>query len=125
MKKRLREKLNNSYNALYAARRQRYKRKGIKCVTYELIPIGDRDRLALINDELSPDYRYATHWLIDAYVSDGAKIRIFPCSNNGATRSISPVRMIIFFEKDVEQVLDTFSQVIEDMKADRFWSTIY
>ncbi|URN94546.1 MAG: hypothetical protein NAG76_22465 [Candidatus Pristimantibacillus lignocellulolyticus] len=126
MRKRLKKKIENSYNALNEARRQRFKRKGIRCIRYEFLPIGERDRFELTNDEISPDYPYATHWLIETFVwENSSQIRIFPCSKNGGTTSISPVRLIVYFDKNVEQILDTFKKVIEDMKSDRFWNTIY
>ena len=68
MRKRLKKKLTNSYNSLNGAKRQRCKRKGMKCIRYEFIPIGERDRVALSNDEMIPDYSFASHWLIEAYV---------------------------------------------------------
>jgi hypothetical protein len=122
MRKRLKKKSENRYNALNEAKRQRFKRKGIR---YEFLPIGERDKFALTNDEITPDYPYATHWLIKAFVwEDSSQLRIFPCSKNGGTTSISPVR-IIFSDKNVEQILITFKKVVEDMKSDRFWDTIY
>jgi hypothetical protein len=116
------KKLENRYNALNAAKRQSFKRKGIRCMRYEFIPIGERDKFALANDEITPDYPYATHWLIEAFPwEDSSQIRIFPCSKNGGTTSISPVRMIMFSDKNIEQILYTFIKVVEDMKSDRFW----
>lgn len=125
MRKRLKKKLENRYNALNEAKRQGFKRKGIRCIRYEFLPIGERDKFALTNDEITPDYPYATHWLIEAFVwEDSSQLRIFPCSKKGGTTSISPVR-IIFSDKNVEQILITFKKVVEDMKSDRFWDSIY
>ncbi|SES46075.1 hypothetical protein [Psychrobacillus sp. OK032] len=126
MRKRLKKKLENRYNALNEAKRQRFKRKGIRCIRYEFLPIGERDKFALTYDEITPDYSYATHWLIEAFVwEDSSQLRIFACSKNGGTSSISPVQMIIFSDNDVEQILNTFKKVFEDMKSDKFWDTIY
>lgn len=126
MRKRLKKKLENRYNALNEAKRQRFKRKGIRCLSYEFLPIGERDKFALINDEITPDYPYATNWLIEAFVwGDSSQLRIFPCSKNGGTTSMSPVQMIIFRDKNIEHILNTFKKVVEDMKRDRFWDTIY
>jgi len=126
MRKRLKKKSENRYNALDVAKRQRIKRKGIRCIRYDFLPIGERDKFALTNDERTPDYPYATHWLIEAFVwEDSSQIRIFPCSKNGGTTSISPVQMIIFSDKNVKQILNTFKKVVEDMKSDNFWDTIY
>ncbi|WP_260287744.1 hypothetical protein [Peribacillus aracenensis] len=119
MRKRLKKKLENRYNALNKAKRQRFKRKGNRCIRYEFLPIGERDKY---NDEITPEYPYATHWLIEAFDS---QIRIFPCSKNGGTTSSSPVQMIIFSYENVKQILNTLKKVVEDMKSDRFWQTIY
>jgi hypothetical protein len=126
MRKRLKKKLESRHNALNEAKRQRFKRKGIRCIRYEFLPIGERDRFALTNDESIPAYPHATHWLVEAIVaSDYSQLRIFPCSKNGGTTSISPVRMIIFSDKNVEKVLITFKKVVEDMKSDSFWNADY
>lgn len=125
MRKRLKKKRENRYNALNGAKRQKVKRKGIRCIQYEFLPIGECDRYALTNDEITPDYPYATHWLIEAYLEkDSSQILIFPCSKNGGTTSLSPVRMIMFYDKNSEQ-LHTFNKMVKDMKRDRFWNTDY
>lgn len=126
MRKRLKKKVENRYNALNEAKRQRYKRKGIRCIGYEFLPIRERDKFALTNDEITPDYPYATHWLIEGFVwEDSSQLRIFACSSNGGTSSISPVRMIISSNNNVEDILNTFKKVVEDMKNDNFWDAIY
>lgn len=124
MRKRLKKKLENRYNALIEAKRQRFKRKGNRCIRYEFLPIGERGKYALNKDEITPEYPYATHWLIEVlnrkHIYD---IRIFPCSKNGGTTSSSPVQMIIFYDENVKQVVNTYKKVVEDMKSDRFWHT--
>ncbi|USK61760.1 hypothetical protein [Peribacillus asahii] len=126
MRKRLKKKLENRYNALKEAKRQRHKRKGNRCIRYEFLPIGERDRYAFINDEVTPDYPSATYWLVEAFCWKHNNIlRIFPCSKIGGSTSNSPVRMIIINDENVKEILNTFEKVIEDMKNDRFWHTIY
>ncbi|MFJ7755914.1 hypothetical protein ACQKGI_21995 [Peribacillus muralis] len=126
MRKRLKKKSENRYNALNEAKRQRFKRKGNRCIKYEFLPVGEKDKYALNNDEITPEYPYATHWLIEAFNwKHTSQIRVFPCSKNGGTTSNSPVQMIIFNDENVKQVLNTFKKVVEDMKSDRFWQTIY
>lgn len=121
MKKRLKKKLTNRYNALNGARRQSGKRKGIKCLRYAFLPIGEKDKIALIADEMIPDYSFASHWLIEAYAwQDCSQVRIFPCSENGGTLSISPLQMLIFDGKEVRGVLSEFKQAVKTMKNDRF-----
>lgn len=35
---------------------------------YEFILIGERDKFVLANDEITPDYPYATHWLLRRFL---------------------------------------------------------
>lgn len=122
MRKRLKKKLTNSYNSLNGAKRQRCKRKGMKCIRYELIPIGEKDRVALSNDEMIPDYSFASHWLIEAYVwEDYSQVRTFPCARNGGTTSSSPLHIIILNGKKEKEVSNEFKKACKDMKNDRFW----
>ncbi|MFJ8262915.1 hypothetical protein ACIQ4I_13325 [Rummeliibacillus sp. NPDC094406] len=128
MRKRIKKKIENRYNALNNAIRQSHKRKGNKFIRYEFLPIGKRDKYNLNNDELTYDYPYATHWLIEAIAwkhDNISQIRIFPCSKNGGTTDISPVQIIVFYDINVNEILETFEKVVEDMKSDRFWNTIY
>ncbi|MGG3944158.1 hypothetical protein ABEV54_22400 [Peribacillus psychrosaccharolyticus] len=119
-------KEKNTNNALNRAKRQKVKRKGIRCIQYEFLPIGECDRYAQTNDEITPDYPYATHWLIEAHLEkDSSQILIFPCSKNGGTTSLSPLRMIIFYDKNSELLFNTFNKIVKDMKRDRFWNTDY
>lgn len=122
MNKRLKKKLTNRYNALNEARRQRGKRKGIKCIRYAFLSIGERDKAALTADETIPDYSFASHWLIEAYAwQDCSQVRIFPCTENGGTTSISPLQMLIFEGKEVRGVLSEFRKAVKAMENDRFW----
>lgn len=121
MKKRLKKKVTNRYNALSGAKRQRGKRKGVKCITYAILPIGERDKAALTTDEMIPDYSFASHWLIEAYAwQECSQVRIFPCSENGGTTSSSPLQMLIFDGKEVRGVLSEFRKAVKAMKTDRF-----
>lgn len=121
MKKRLKKKLQNEYNALKGARRQTGKRKGIKCINYAFLPIGERDKISLITDETIPDYSFASHWLIEAYAwQDCSQVRIFPCTEKGSTTSISPLQMLIFEGKEVRGVISTYRKVIKAIENDRF-----
>lgn len=122
MRKRLKKKLTNRYNALHAAKRQRYKRKGTKCIAYEFLPIGERDKAALTNDESISDYSFASHWLIEVYAWENfSQVRVFPCSKNGDTSSISPLQIIIFEGKKVKEISNAFKKACIDMKNDQFW----
>jgi hypothetical protein len=121
MKKRLRKKVTNRYNALNGAKRQRGKQKGVKCIRYAFLPIGERDKDALTIDEMIPDYSFASHWLIEAYAwQDCSQVRIFPCTDNGGTTSISPLQMLFFEGKEVRGVLSEFRKAVKAMKNDRF-----
>ena len=122
MRKRLKKKLTNKYNVLNGAKRQRYKRKGIKCIRYEFLPMGERDKAALTNDEMVPDYSFASHWLIEAYAWEAcSQVRVFPCSKIGGTNSLSPLYMIILDGKKGNEVSTEFNKACKDMKNDRFW----
>lgn len=128
MRKRIKKKMENKFNALVEAKRQSHKRKGNRCIRYEFLPIGKIDKHNLINDESTYDYPNATHWLIDAFVwkhHNSSVIRIFPCSKNGGTTDISPVRIIFFDDTNLNEILDTFEKVVDDMKSDKYWDTIY
>lgn len=121
MKKRLKKKLTNGYNALNGAKRQRGKRKGVKCIKYAFLPIGERDKAALTTDEMIPDYSFASQWLIEAYAwQDCSQVRIFPCTENGDTTSISPLQMLIFEGKEVREVLSEFKKAVKAMENDEF-----
>jgi hypothetical protein len=67
LKKRLRKKFENRYNIFKEAERQKHKRKGKRCIQYELLPMGEDDKIAMLNDEITPDYPNATHWLLDVF----------------------------------------------------------
>ncbi|MED4019186.1 hypothetical protein [Sutcliffiella cohnii] len=121
MKKRLKKKFENRYNLLEEAERQKHKRKGNRCIQYELLPMGKDDKIAMIKDEITPDYPNATHWLLDVYnrkLNNIYQIRVFPCSKFGGSPTKSPVRMIFSSE-------NLFGKVIEDMKMDKFWDADY
>lgn len=124
MNKRLKKKVTNRYNALNGARRQMWKRKGVRCISYAFLPIGERDKVALTTDEMIPDYSFASHWLIEAYAwQDCSQVRIFPCTENGGTISSSPLQMLVFDGKEVKGVLSEFRKVVKAMKNDRFRET--
>ncbi|MGO1059193.1 hypothetical protein ACTL32_08710 [Planococcus sp. FY231025] len=121
MRKRIKKKLTNKYHALKGAERQRGKRKGIRCIRYEFLPIGERDKIDLSHDETNPDYSFASHWLIEAYAwQDCSQVRIFPCTENGGTTSSSPLQMIVFDGKEVTGVLHEFRKAIKAMENDKF-----
>ncbi|TAA72564.1 hypothetical protein [Planococcus salinarum] len=122
MRKRLKKKLTNKYNVLNGAKRQRYKRKGVKCISYAFLPIGERDKAALSNDEMIPDYSFASHWLIEAYAwEECSQVRVFPCSKKGGTTSSSPLHIIVLEGKKGKEVSTEFNKACKDMKNDRFW----
>ncbi|QOY34651.1 hypothetical protein AWH56_018250 [Anaerobacillus isosaccharinicus] len=121
MKRRLKKKFENRYNILKEAERQNHKRKGNRCIQYELLPIGEADKNAMLNDEITPDYPKATHWLLDVYywkLNNIYQIRVFPCTKFGGSPTKSPVRMIFSSE-------NMFEKVVEDMKKDKFWDADY
>lgn len=121
MKKRLKKKIINRYNALNGARRQRNKRKGVKCISYAFLPIGDRDKAVLATDETIPDYSFASHWLIEAYAwQDFSQVRIFPCTEDGGTINSSPLQMLVFEGKEVKGILSEFNKAVRAMENDRF-----
>lgn len=121
MKKRLRKKFENRYNILKEVERQKHKRKGKRCIQYEFLPMGDEDKYAMLNDEITPDYPNATRWLLDVYhwkMNNIYQVRVFPCSKCGGSPTKSPVRMIFNSE-------NMFEKVVEDMKKDKFWDADY
>ncbi|WP_102275562.1 hypothetical protein [Cytobacillus massiliigabonensis] len=121
MKRRLKKKLVNRYNILKETERQKHKRKGNRCIQYELLPMGQDDKIAMFNDEITPDYPYSTHWLLDVYYwkfNDIYQIRVFPCSKFGGSPTKSPVRLIFSSE-------NMFEKLIEDIKKDKFWEANY
>ena len=129
MKKRLKKKIQDRHNVLTETKRNMKKRKGIRGITYDFLPIGEKDKNLMNSDEVTPNYPYATHWLVDVYHwkknNNHFQIRIFPCSKNGGSPTDSPVQMINYSDGTIEEVLNTFQKVVEDMKHDRFWDTIY
>lgn len=121
MKRRLKKKIMNRYNALNGAMGQRDKRKGVKCISYAFLPIGERDKAILATDETIPDYSFASHWLIEAYAwQDFSQVRIFPCTEDGGTISRSPLQMLVFEGKKVKEILSEFSKAVKVMENDRF-----
>ncbi|MBU8878840.1 hypothetical protein BGM26_07550 [Bacillus sp. FJAT-29790] len=121
MKRRLKNKLVNRYNILKGAGRQKQKRKGNRCIQYELLPMGEDDKLAMFNDKITPEYPYSTYWLLDGYYwkfSNIYQVRVFPCSKSGGSPTKSPVRMIFSSE-------NIFEKVVEDIKKDKFWDADY
>ena len=121
MKRRLKKKFENRYNILKEAKRQKHKRKGYRCIQYDIFPMGENDKTAMNNDEITPDYPYATHWLLDVYYwnfNNMYQVRVFPCSKFGGSPTKSPVRMIFRSE-------NTFEKVVEDIKKDMYWDADY
>lgn len=122
MKKRLKKKKENNYNALNHAKRQSYKRKGYRCLRYELLLIGPNDKQALDSDKATPDYPLATHWLIEAYAwRHSSQVIIYPCVQNGGTSSKAPLQMFIFDGNNANAVLHEFERAVDDIKKDSFW----
>lgn len=121
MKRRLKKKVENKYNILKEAKRQKHKLKGNHCLEYELLSMGKGDKIALLNDEMTPDYPNASHWIVDVYyrkIENVFQVRIFPCSKFGGSPTKSPVRMIFSCE-------NVFEKVVEDIKKDKFWDAEY
>jgi hypothetical protein len=121
LKRRLKKKFENRYNILKEVEHQKHKRKGNRCIQYALLPMGEDDKSAMFNDEITPYYPYATHWLIDVFYWNVYKffqVRVFPCSKYGGSPTNSPVRMI--FSND-----NIFEKVVEDIEKDKFWDADY
>lgn len=117
----MKKKFENRFNILKEAERHKHKRKGNRCIKYELLPMGKGDKIAMLNDEITPDYPNATHWFLDVYYrkyNNIFQVRVFPCSKFGGSPTKSPVRMIFRFE-------NMFEKVVEDIKKDKFWNADY
>lgn len=126
MRRRIKKKKVNKYNVLREAKRQKQKQKGVRCISYEFLPIGKQDRRALDMDELIPDYSFATHWLIEAYAwNDSSQVRIFPCTENGGTTNISPLQIVLSDGNNVKDVKKDFKLVVEAIRNDHFWEPYY
>jgi len=124
LKRRLKNKLGNKYNILKEAERQKHKRKGNRCIRYELLPMGEDDKIAMLNDEITPDYPYATHWFLDIYywkVNNTYQIRVFPCSKFGGSPTLSPVLITVLSDVNEDNALETFEEIVDDIKNRIFW----
>lgn len=107
LKKRLKKKLWNQYNVLKRAKREKFKRRGYKCIDYALVTIGINDKLELDQEGYILDYPYATNWLAQlSYtkvkspiknVEDTFKyvITVFLCNKRGGTHTSAPIYLLL------------------------------
>ena len=135
MKKRLRKKAGNRYNVLKRAQRAKLKRRGYKCIDYALVPIGIEDQLALDFEGYTPEYPYATHWLIQlAYMKDKFPIKniptydsvhyiitVFPCNERGGTHTEATIYLRFFTATTPDKIRAIFNNQVALMKKDGFW----
>lgn len=130
MQKRLKKKLGlpwiNKYNVLLETKRlSRKKRRKDSwyAISYKFLPIGDKDYKRLNDDEVTPDYPFATHWLIGLFCWDHRLLRInsFPCSKDGSSPTLSPIRIIELGCLIEDNALEIFEEIVDDVVNDRFW----
>lgn len=134
MKKRLKKKAGNRYNVLKRAKRESRKRRGYKCIDYAIVPMGVKDRSGFDEEGYILEYAYATHWVAeliynkDIYFIDEKMpciIRVFPCNKNGGTHTKFPLQLIFYKIEEPKIIMSIFQKLVEDMKNDCFWNTVY
>ncbi|MCU9613023.1 hypothetical protein OEV98_05595 [Caldibacillus lycopersici] len=104
-----------------------HKRKGKKYLSYELVPMGETDRIKLLNAGYNK-YSNATHWFVEIVPSFPRRTRpygieIYPTTNSGKT----DVNIVLQVNgvKNPEDIIPLFNEIVEDMKNDSFWGTDY
>ncbi|MBB3151691.1 hypothetical protein FHS16_001737 [Paenibacillus endophyticus] len=136
MKKRLRKKLGlpwkQQHNVLLNSirlSRKKHKNSSWNVLKYSLLPIGDHDYKSLISEywdeenQIS-DYSFASHWLIAVYCFDYNSFRIltFPCSSDGNSPTISPVRIADFGRlSSNEGAYAGFDEASQQILNDIYW----
>ena len=129
MRKRIKQKLGNRHHLLKQATREKYKKKGHKCIDFAIVPIGHKDKLAFIQEGYQIDYPFATHWFIqfssskDKYFFNNKIqyiIKVFPCNEKGRTSNLAPYQMIFYKEDSVDYVASKFSLIVNVMENDQY-----
>jgi hypothetical protein len=122
MKKRLNKKQGNKYNLSKYVKRQMHKRKGgQKYITYQVIPMGEKDK-SDFNNGYGPDFPFATHWFVEVYYHNIWKdyiVRIYPCTSKGRINERYSYIRIVSFKKR-EEIIAVFEKIVDDMKNDNF-----
>lgn len=130
MRKRVKKKLGlpwiNKYNVLFETRRlsRKNRRKDSWYVlSYRFLPIGEKDYRTINEDEVTPDYPFASHWVIGLFCwnHESFSINAFPCSKDGSSPTPSPVRIIELGYVKEHNALETFEDILTDINNDRFW----
>ncbi|WP_332648973.1 hypothetical protein [Lysinibacillus sp. 54212] len=133
MKKRLKKKLGNQYNVLKRAKREKFKRRGYRCIDYAMVPIGINDRLELDHEGYILDYPYATHWFAQlSYtkvkspiknVDDSCQyvITVFPCNKSGGTHTSAPIYIYFYKAVELKIIISIFNKFVGNMINDCFW----
>ena len=135
MNKRQKKKVGTRFHLLRQSKRQAEKRKGQKCIAYEIVEMGEGDHSSFMEDGgYGPDYQNATHWLVkvvhrnDVYFQKEHapyQTLIYPCTSQGTSDSISPIHMMFHWRGQPEDMLPFFEQITEDMKNDRYRTADY
>ncbi len=137
MNKRIRKKLrlpwkqkhNIMLNTLRLSRKKHANSERY-ALRYSLLPMGEHDYRLLNNEYWDEEmqvseYSYATHWFIALYCSNKNKLRIltFPCSGDGSSATISPVRICDYAHPVCKAtVFQDFEKVKQQMLNDSYWN---
>ncbi|MBN6205304.1 hypothetical protein JYK21_02480 [Ralstonia pickettii] len=126
MKKRLKKKLEKRYALLKQAKRQKYKKRGRRYIAYELVPMGETDKIKLENEGYS--YPFATHWFVEiatifTYYKHPYVVYIYPSTSKGIGQG--SLFLQVATAKNPEDIVLLFNKIVEDMKNDRFWDADY
>lgn len=122
MKRRLKKKQGSKYNLLkYVKRKMHNRTGGLKYITYEVIPMGAKDKLEFIKG-YDPDYPFASHWFVEVIYHNTWKeyvVRIYPCTSKGRINERYAYIRIVSFHKQ-EEIILVFGKIVDDMKNDNF-----
>ncbi|MCM2534997.1 hypothetical protein NDK43_24980 [Neobacillus pocheonensis] len=74
-------------------------------------------------DEVTPDYRFASHWVLGLFCWEHKlfRINVFPCSQDGSSPTPSPVRIIELGYANEKNALETFEKIVNLITNDKFW----
>jgi len=136
MNKRLRKKLGLPWkqkhsimlNILRLSRKKHYNSEWY-ALRYSLLPMGEQDYRLLNNEYWDEkmqvsEYSYATHWFIAVYCFNKNSLRIltFPCSSDGSSSTISPVRICDYGCLACKAtVFKDFGKVKQQILNDSYW----
>ncbi|MDW0118651.1 hypothetical protein QTL97_17135 [Sporosarcina thermotolerans] len=132
MNKRQKKKVGTRYHLLRQAQRQAQKRKGEKCIAYEIVEIGKSDMVH--KDGFGTEYAYGTHWIVKVLHRKSVyfgkehtpyQTIVYPCTSHGTGDSNAALHVIFHWREKSGDMIPFFERIVDDMKQDRYWEADY